>query len=110
MHWLYFVLAIVIGGIIRAFYYQKQNKVIKVISFIVPFALAVVFWIKLYETGYSVTFFSTYVKGLKLSDQNAAKWAMITLTSCCIVGISWAFGAIISAIIDSVRNKADKNN
>ena len=28
MHWLFFVLAIVIGGIIRAFYYQKQNKVI----------------------------------------------------------------------------------
>ena len=93
MHWLLFALAILTGGILRALYYQRRgNTALKVLSFIVPFALGIAFWVKLYETGYQVTFYSTYVKGLEVSWQEEAKWMMILGTSCMIAGISWGVG------------------
>ena len=96
MHWIIFALAIIIGGIIRSFYYKSNNNIIlNIISFIVPFSLGVLFWIKLYETGYNIIHYSTYVIDLPDSNQGTSKWLMIILTSCGIAGLSWAFGAIL---------------
>ena len=104
MHWLFLALAIVIGAILRALYYQHKNSMaLKALSFIVPFALGIAFWIKLYETGYHVTFYSTYVKGLEVTGQDYAKWIMILGTSCMITGISWGAGAILSAAMDMTK-------
>ena len=104
MHWLFFALAIVLGGIVRALYYQRtSSKFLQILSFLVPFALGILFWIKLYETGYHVTFFSTYVQGLEVSYQETAKWIMIAGTSCMITGLSWGVGAFLSAFIDLSR-------
>ncbi len=96
MHWIIFALAIIIGGIIRSFYYESNNNIVlNIISFIVPFSLGVLFWIKLYGTGYNIIHYSTYVINVPDSNQDTSKWLMIILTSCGIAGLSWAFGAIL---------------
>ena len=102
MHWLILALAIVLGGLINMCN-KKDNKVLKGISFIVPFALGVLFWIMLYNSGYQLTHYSTIVRGLE-SDQELSRFFMILFTSCMIAGVSWGFGEFLKSIIET-KNK-----
>ena len=104
MHWLVLAMAIVLGGIIHLCN-KNDNKILKAISFVVPFSLGVLFWIMLYNTGYHITFYSTYAIGVE-SHQGLSKILMILLTSCMIAGVSWGFGEVLGIIIDS--NKKTK--
>ena len=109
MHWLVLVIGLILGGTIRYFYYKKkESKILNILSFIVPFAFGILFWIMLYDTGYHVTFYSTITRGLEKSNQESSKWIMIVLTSCAIAGISWGFGAIIEAVKSAISKKENK--
>ena len=110
MHWLVLAVGIVLGGIIRYLYSIKMNKVLNVLSFVVPFAFGVVFWILLIKSGYQVRSFSTTVRGLEYTGATAetSKWIMIGLTSCVFVGISWGLGGLISLAAEKLGSKRNK--
>ena len=105
MHWVVLAIGIVLGGILRLLYDKKKNRVLNILSFIVPFGFGIAFWILLFETGYNPKFFSTTVEGLEYTGATAqtSKWIMIILTSCIFAGISWGFGALISLLSEKLH-------
>jgi hypothetical protein len=107
MHWVVLAVGLVSGGIIRFIHSKKKNKVLNVLSFVVPFAFGVAFWILLFKSGYQGRAYSTTVRGLEYTGatKKMANWIMVGLTSCVFVGISWCIGGLISLLAGKISSK-----